>query len=134
VMARAGPTERARVGPTLAALGTVLGTGGRGSDLFGEGAGLAAAGIQATMEGFLLEARLLRADRLLVLAVSITLWCYVRLRRGGGWAAALGLWTAVALGLLDKGLLALVLPGAAIGLAELVGGELGPRTVGVRLR
>ncbi|TMB06352.1 MAG: phospholipid carrier-dependent glycosyltransferase, partial [Deltaproteobacteria bacterium] len=134
VMALAGPTELARVGPTLAALGTVLVTGGLGMDLFGEGAGLAAAVVLATMEGFLLEARLLRADMLLVLAVSITLWCYVRLRRGGGWAAALGLWTAVALGLLDKGLLALVLPGAAIGLAELVGGELGPRTVGVRLR
>ena len=134
VMALAGPTELARVGSTLAALGTVLVTGALGMDLFGEGAGLAAAVVLATMEGFLLEARLLRADMLLVLAVSITLWCYVRLRRGGGWAAALSLWTAVALGLLDKGLLALVLPGAAIGLAELVGGELGPRTVGVRLR
>src|SRR5207249_2049298 len=79
-------------------------------------------------------ARLLRADMLLVLAVSTTLWCYVRLCRGGGRAAALGLWTAVALGVLGKGLLALVLPGAAIALAELVGGELGPRTVGARLR
>ena len=134
VMALAGPTELARVGPTLAALGTVLVTGGLGMDLFGEGAGLAAAVVLATMEGFLLEARLLRADMLLVLAVSTTLWCYVRLCRGGGRAAALGLWTAVALGVLGKGLLALVLPGAAIALAELVGGELGPRTVGARLR
>src|SRR5207249_3532250 len=133
VMALAGPTELARAGSALAALGTVLVTGALGMDLFGEGAGLAAAAVLATMEGFLLEARLLRADMLLVLAVSTTLWCYVRLCRGGGRAAALGLWTAVALGLLDKGLLALVLPGAAIGLAELVGGELGPRTVGARL-
>ena len=84
VMALAGPTELARVGPTLAALGTVLVTGALGMDLFGEGAGLAAAAVLATTAGFLLEARLLRADMLLVLAVSTTLWCYVRLRRGGG--------------------------------------------------
>src|SRR5207253_4367328 len=58
----------------------------------------------------------------------------VRRCRGGGRAAELVLRTAYALGLLDKGLLALVLPGAAIGLAEMVGGELGPRTVGARLR
>src|SRR5207245_2708209 len=114
--------------------GTVLVTGARGMDRFGEGAGLAAAAVLATTGGFLLEARLLRAAMLLVLAVSTTLWCYARLRRGGGRAAALGLWTAVALGLLDKGLLAVALPGAAIGLAEVVGGELGPRTVGARLR
>ena len=46
VMAVAGPTELARVGSTLAALGTVLVTGALGMDLFGEGAGVppAAAG------------------------------------------------------------------------------------------
>ena len=134
VMALAGPTEFARIGSTLAALGTVLITGVLGTELFGEAAGLAAAAVLATTAGFLLEARLLRSDMLLVLAVTTALWCYVRLRRDGRRAAALGLWMAVALGLLDKGLLALVLPAAAIGLAEVIGGELRPRTVGVRLR
>ena len=134
IMSLAGPTEFARIGSTLAALGTVTITGALGAELFGEGAGLAAAAVLATTFGFLLEARLLRTDMLLVLAVTGALWGYVRLRRHGRTAAAVGLWAAVGLGMLDKGLLALVLPGAAIGLAEMVGGELGPRTVGARLR
>jgi len=134
VMAFAGPTEFARIGSTVAALGTVLITGALGTELFGDGAGLAAAAVLATTAGFLLEARLLRTDMLLIFSVTSALWCYVRLRRGGRSAAAVGLWAAIALGLLDKGLLAVVLPGAAIGLTEAIGGELRPRTVGARMR
>lgn len=134
VMAVRGPTEWARVCPALAALGTLAVVGALGAELGGAGAGLAAAAVLATSAGFFMEARLLRSDMVLVLAVTTALWCYVRLRRGAGRGSALGLWTAIGIGLLDKGFLAIVLPGGAIALAEIAGGELRPRTLGARLR
>ncbi len=130
----AGPTEDARVWPALAALGTVAATGALGALLFGEGAGVAAALILATSAGFFVESRLLRADMVLVLTVTLALLCYVRLRRGGGLLAALGLWGSIGLGVLDKGLLALALPGGIIAAAELAEGLLRPRTLIARLR
>jgi 4-amino-4-deoxy-L-arabinose transferase-like glycosyltransferase len=130
----AGPTERARVWPAAAALATVFVTGALAAELFGPTAGLMASLVLATSLGFLLEARFVRADMLLVLTVSLALWCYVRLRRGGGRGAAVAFWITVAVGLLDKGLLALLLPGGVIALDEILAGELRPRTVVSRLR
>ncbi len=129
-----GPTEDARLWPALAALGTVAATGAFGALLFGEGAGITAALVLATSAGFFVEARLLRADMVLVLAMTLTLYCYVRLRRGGGTLAALGFWTSIGLGVLDKGLLAVALPGGVIAAAEAVEGVLRPRTLIARLR
>ncbi|HLK11120.1 MAG TPA: glycosyltransferase family 39 protein [Candidatus Binatia bacterium] len=134
VFALAGPTEYARVWPALAALATVALTGLLGAALFDETAGVAAAVVLATSLGFLVEARMLRADMALMLAVTLALYCYVRLRRGGGTAAALAFWATIGIGVLDKGLLAVLLPGGAIGLAEIAAGELGVRTIAARLR
>lgn len=129
-----GPTERARLWPVLAALGTVAATGALGTLLFGEAVGTAAAVILATSVGFFVESRLLRADMILVLAVTLALLSYVRLWRGRGVGAALALWASIGLGVLDKGLLAVLLPGGIIVVAEIMEGVLRPRTVAARLR
>ncbi len=83
-----GTTEYARLWPALAAVATVAVTGALGWELFGEAAGVTAAAILATSLGFLVEARLLRADMPLVLAVTLAFYCWVRLRRAGGVATA----------------------------------------------
>ncbi len=129
-----GPTEHARLWPALAGLGTVAATGALGALLFGEGAGIRAALILATSAGFFVEARLLRADMGLVLAVTLALYCYVRLRRGGGVLTAVGFWASIGLGVLDKGFLALALPGGIIVATEAAEGVLRPRTLLARLR
>src|SRR5207247_1728091 len=129
-----GPTEHARVWPALAGLGTVAATGALGALWFGESAGIGAALILATSAGFFVESRLLRADMVLVLAITLALYCYVRLRRGGGVLAAVGFWASIGLGTLDKGLVALALPGGMIVAAEAAEGVLRPRTLIARLR
>src|SRR5712664_3240108 len=129
-----GPTEHARLWPALAGLATVAVTGAIGGLLFGEGAGVAAALILATSIGFFVESRLLRADMVLVLAITLALYWYLRLRRGGGVLTAVGLWATIGLGMLDKGLLALALPGGIIAAAEAAEGILRPRTLIARLR
>jgi 4-amino-4-deoxy-L-arabinose transferase-like glycosyltransferase len=129
-----GPTEYARLWTALAALATVALTGALGSELFEEKVGVTAAVVLATSLGFLVEARLLRADMPLVLAVTLALYCYVRLRRGGGIGTAVAFWVTIGLGLLDKGFLALLLPGSVIAVAEIAGGDLRPRTLGAGLR
>jgi len=130
----AGPTEYARLVPALAALATLALTASLGAMLFGEGAGIAAAVVLATSAGFVLEARMLRADMILVLAIVLALWAYVRLGRSPTTATAVVMWTAIAFGALDKGLLALVLPLAFITLGEILDGRLRPSTVGSRVR
>jgi 4-amino-4-deoxy-L-arabinose transferase-like glycosyltransferase len=134
LFAVAGPTEYARLWPALAAVATVAVTGALGAELFGEAAGVTAALILATSVGFLVEARLLRADMPLVLAVTLALYCYVRLRRGGGLASAIAFWATIGIGLLDKGFLALLLTGSVIGVAEIAAGDLRPRTLRFGLR
>jgi 4-amino-4-deoxy-L-arabinose transferase-like glycosyltransferase len=129
-----GPTEYARLWPALAALATVAVTGALGCELFGETVGLTAAIVLATSLGFLVEARLLRADMPLVLVVTLALYCYVRLRGGGGVWTAVAFWATIGIGLLDKGFLALLLPGSIIAVAEATAGDLRPRTLRAGLR
>jgi 4-amino-4-deoxy-L-arabinose transferase-like glycosyltransferase len=129
-----GPTEYARLWPALAALATVAVTGALGAELFEETVGVTAAVVLATSLGFLVEARLLRADMPLVLTVTLALYCYVRLRRGGGIGTAVAFWVTIGIGLLDKGFLALLLPGSVIAVAEIAAGDLRPRTLGAGLR
>jgi len=130
----AGPTEYARLWPALAAAATVATTGALGTELFGEAAGVTAAVVLATSLGFLVEARLLRADMLLVFAVTLSLYCYVRVRRGSGVGIAIAFWATIGMGLLDKGFLALLLPVGVIAVAEIVTGDLRARTLVSRLR
>jgi len=69
-----------------------------------------------------------------VLAITLALYCYARLRRGGGVLTAAGFWASIGLGALDKGFLALALPGGIIVAAEAAEGILRPRTLVARLR
>src|SRR5207302_1006649 len=134
VMAVRGPTEYARLVPALAALGTVAVTGALGTVLFGEAAGLAAAVVLVTSAGFLVEARLLRADMLLVLAITTALWAAASVRRRPSLGMAMLFWVALGLGTLDKGLVALVIPVAALALAVVVEGGAAVRALVARLR
>jgi 4-amino-4-deoxy-L-arabinose transferase-like glycosyltransferase len=129
-----GPTEYARLWSVLAALATVYLTGLLGRELYGETAGLIAATILSTSLGFLLEARMLRTDMMLVLTVTLALYCYTRLRRDATllWAAAF--WATLGIGLLDKGFVPLLLAGATIAALEIINGELRPHTVIARLQ
>lgn len=129
-----GPTEYARLWSVLAALVTVFVTGLLGRELYGETAGLAAAAILTTSVGFLLEARMLRTDMMLVLAVTLALYFYVRVQRGAGllWAAAF--WATLGIGILDKGLVPLLLAGATIMALEVISGALRPHTLIARLK
>jgi 4-amino-4-deoxy-L-arabinose transferase-like glycosyltransferase len=129
-----GPTEYARIWPALAALGTVAVTACMGNRLFGPGAGFAAAAVLGTSVGQFVESRMLRADMVLVLVVSTALWLWVRVREGEGRGVALAFWVVMALGVLDKGFLALVLVGGVIGLSELLTGTLRRATVVAHLR
>jgi len=129
-----GPTEYARLWPMGAALATVFVTGLIGQELFGEVAGLTAAAVLATCVGFLLEARMLRADMALVLTVVLALYWYVRLRRGAGAGAGAAFWSTLSLGVMDKGLVSPVLVGGTIALYELTTGELRLRTLRARLQ
>jgi hypothetical protein len=134
VFAVVGPTEYARLWSVLAALATVAATGALGRELFGEAAGFAAATVLATTAGFFVEARMLRTDMLLVLTVTLTLYWYLRLRRGAGTAIIAAFWTMLGIGTLDKGLVPLVLTGAIIVFVEIATGELRPDTLRARLR
>ncbi len=134
VFAVAGDTEYARIVPVLAALATVAVTGALGTMLVGASTGLAAAVVLATSIGFWLESRFLRADMVLMLTVTVALWCYVYLRRvGGGRAVATLFWAVIGLGLLDKGLLAPALPAAVIVLTEVWDGAAGAESLAARL-
>jgi 4-amino-4-deoxy-L-arabinose transferase-like glycosyltransferase len=134
VFTLAGPTEYARIWSVLAALTTIFFTGLLGRELFGERAGLFAAAVLATTMGFLVEARLLRADTTLVCGVTMALYCYERIRRGAGKPTVGAFWVILGVGMLDKALVPLVLVGATIALVEIVTGELRPRTLFARLR
>jgi len=129
-----GPTEYARLWSVLAALATVYVTGLLGRELYGEAAGLTAAVVLTTTVGFLLEARVLRTDMVLVLAVTLALYYYARLRRGAGPGVAAAFWTTLGIGTLDKGLVPLLLTGATIAVIEAAAGELRPHTLIARLK
>ena len=129
-----GPTEYARLWSVFAALATVFVTGLLGQELFGAVAGLAAAAVLATSVGFFVEARMLRADMVMMLTVTLSLYWYVRVRRGASAAVAMIFWSTLGIGVLDKGFVPLVIVGGTIALHELATGELRPRTLYTRLQ
>ena len=130
-----GPTEYARIWPVAAGLGTVALTASLGTRLFGPAAGFAAAAVLGTSAGQFLEARMLRADMVLMFVVTAALWAWLRLRTGEGHrGAALTFWSVLAVGLLDKGFLVLVLVGGVIACVELLEGHVRPAAVMARLR
>ncbi|HLY36698.1 MAG TPA: glycosyltransferase family 39 protein [Candidatus Binatia bacterium] len=111
----AGPTEWARLVSVAAAGMALYATCRLGARLWGERAGVVAGIALATMLGFVLEARTLRPDMIVTASVAVALWCWreaVERRGANGWLV--GLWVALGIGVLAKGMVPLVLAGAPI--------------------
>ncbi len=87
---------------------------------FGPFVGCLAAGILASMGGFFVESHAVRPDLWLVLGLALAMFALSELLQRpeeflARWSAPLALWQlGLAVGLLAKGMLALVLPGAAL--------------------
>src|SRR5437667_133518 len=117
----AGPTEWARLVSVGAAVVALLATCRLGALLYGGPAGMVAGLALATSVGFVLEARTLRPDMILTATVVVALLCWQTAECGGArrarWLA--GLWAALGVGVLAKGLVPLVLAGLPIAAATL---------------
>jgi 4-amino-4-deoxy-L-arabinose transferase-like glycosyltransferase len=98
------PGEWVRVTCVLTAAVTVLLTARLGARLFDPATGLLSAAFLATMFGFVLEARTLRPDGLLVASVVGALCCWQAAERSG--AATRGWWLALAYAALAVGFMA----------------------------
>src|SRR5437879_5004815 len=112
----AGPTEWARLVSVGAAAVALLATCRLGALLYGGPAGVVAGLALATSLGFVLEARTLRPDMILTATVVVALLCWQTAERGGTRRARwlVGLWAALGVGVLAKGLVPLVLAGLPI--------------------
>src|SRR5438132_36049 len=112
----AGPTEWARLVSVGAAVVALLATCRLGALLCGGPAGLVAGLALATSLGFVLEARTLRPDMILTATVVVALLCWQTAECGGArrarWLA--GLYAALGVAVLAKGLVPLVLAGLPI--------------------
>src|SRR5438132_50930 len=112
----AGPTEWARLVSVGAAVVALLATCRLGALLYGGPAGLVAGLALATSLGFVLEARTLRPDMILTATVVVALLCWQTAECGGARRARwlTGLYAALGVGVLAKGLVPLVLAGLPI--------------------
>jgi 4-amino-4-deoxy-L-arabinose transferase-like glycosyltransferase len=117
-----GPSEWARLVPIIAAMLTVVLTCRLGARLYGARAGFVAGLMLATTLGFVLEARTLRPDCLVVLSVTAAIFCWHVAETGAPtrrtrWLAAM--YAVLAAGVLAKGLVPPLLAAVPIGLATL---------------
>jgi 4-amino-4-deoxy-L-arabinose transferase-like glycosyltransferase len=112
VFRAAGPTEWARLVPIGAAMVALVATCRLGALLWGARTGLVAGVMLATSLGFVLEARTLRPDLVLTAVVVVALLCWRRavtgVRRRTPWLV--GMYAALALGMLAKGPIVLIAP------------------------
>jgi 4-amino-4-deoxy-L-arabinose transferase-like glycosyltransferase len=119
VFAVAGPTEWARVVSVVFAVLTLFATCRLGTLLYGgaraDRVGLVAGVMLASTLGFVLEARTLRPDMALTAAVVVALLCWCRAERTdarAGWLA--GMYAALGVGVLAKGLVPVIVAGLPI--------------------
>jgi 4-amino-4-deoxy-L-arabinose transferase-like glycosyltransferase len=112
----AGPTEWARLVSLVAAVGTLFAVCRLGALLYGEAVGLVAGLTLATTLGFALEARTLRPDMIITAAVTVALLCWRRVTLGDArdvrWLT--GLYAALGVGIVAKGLVPVVVAGIPI--------------------
>jgi 4-amino-4-deoxy-L-arabinose transferase-like glycosyltransferase len=114
VFALVGTTEWVRLVAVVASVLTLVATGRLGSRLYGLPAGMMATVALATMVGFVLEARTLRPDALLVAASTWTILCWTEAETCGGrtrTAWLTGFYAALGVGILAKGMVPLVVVG-----------------------
>ena len=112
----AGPTEWARLVSIGAAAITLFATCRLGALLYGEAAGLVAGAALATTIGFVLEARTLRPDMIVVAVVVLALffWQRARLWNAGSTAWLAAFYAVLGVGVLAKGLVPIVLVGIPV--------------------
>lgn len=115
-----GPSEWARLVPVACAVLTIVLTWWLGARLFGARAGAVAGVMLATSVGFVVEARTLRPDCLAVLTVVAAIFCWHVAETGAPerrlrWLV--GMYAAMGVGMLAKGLVPPVLAGVPIGVA-----------------
>ncbi len=106
-----GPSEWARLVTVAIAMLTIVLTGRLGARLYDETTGLVAAAFLATTVGFVLEARTLRPDSILVASVAGAVWCWLRAddaseRARGWWLGAM--YAILGLGVLAKGMVPVI--------------------------
>lgn len=106
-----GPSEWARLVTVAIAVVTIVLTGRLGARLYDETTGLVAAAFLATTVGFVLEARTLRPDSILVASVAGAVWCWLRAddapeRARGWWLGAM--YAILGLGVLAKGMVPVI--------------------------
>jgi 4-amino-4-deoxy-L-arabinose transferase-like glycosyltransferase len=107
-----GRSEWARVVPLIAMGIGLFATARLGALLYGQATGVLAALFGATTVGVILEARTLRPDALLLASVATTLLCWAHAVRAAPeqrTAWLVGLYTALGLGVLAKGLVPVIL-------------------------
>lgn len=118
-----GLGEWARLVALVAGGITIVVTARLGARLFSEATGLLGAFLLATMLGFVLEARTLRPDMLIVASVAGALLCWLRAEAAAGaparsrWLVAM--YAVLGLGVMAKGLVPLALALVPIGLCTL---------------
>ena len=112
----AGPTEWARLVSIGAAGVALFATCRLGALFYGEAAGLLAGALLATSIGFVLEARTLRPDMVVVATVALAFFLWERARMADAertaWLAAL--YGVLGVGILAKGLVPVVLVGIPV--------------------
>jgi 4-amino-4-deoxy-L-arabinose transferase-like glycosyltransferase len=106
-----GPSEWARLVTVVIAMITIVLTGRLGARLYDETTGFVAAAFLATTVGFVLEARTLRPDSILVASVAGAVWCWLRAedapeRAREWWLGAM--YAILGLGVLAKGMVPVV--------------------------
>ncbi len=118
----AGPSEWARLVAIAAAMITLVVTCRLGARLYGEQVGLVAGALLGTTAGFVLEARTLRPDCLVVAAVASAIFCWHVAETGlparrTRWLAAM--YAIVGVGTLAKGIVPVTLAGVPIAFMSL---------------
>jgi len=123
VLPHAAASEWARLVSVAAAVTTLVATVRLGAHVYGRRHGLAAGMLLVTTTGFVLEARVLRPDGLLVASMAVALLCLWHAehaaRRRTPWLVAF--YVALGIGILAKGLLPLILLGPPVALVVLGG-------------
>jgi 4-amino-4-deoxy-L-arabinose transferase-like glycosyltransferase len=115
------PVEWARLVSVLAALATIVATVRLGAHLRGERHGTMAGVLLATMVGFVLEARTLRPDGLLMASTAWAMLCLWHAERDGARRTVwlVGFYVVLGLGVLAKGLVPLATVAPAVAIAVL---------------
>jgi 4-amino-4-deoxy-L-arabinose transferase-like glycosyltransferase len=122
VYAVTGPSEWARLVPIIATMLTIFVTCRLGARLYDEPTGIVAGVMLTTAVGFVLEARTLRPDCLVVLAVTAAIFCWHVAETGAEarrtrWLVAM--YAVLSVGMLAKGFVPPALAAIPIGIAML---------------